>query len=449
VTVSPDLTGDGRSDLLVRQADGSIAVRPGTSSGTFGATTRTIGAFRGKDQVSAPGDLNGDGRNDLVARNPATGALLVFLQRSDGSFRGNGAGTWWNSFDLISAAGDLNGDGVPDLVARNSSGLWLYAGTGHAGFARGVQIPGSYSGYSTITGGGDFTADKVPDLLVRERATGDTYILPGAGNGTFGRRLGPFASLRAATQPTVGNVAGNGSPDVVSLSAGTVAAWVNPGSFDLGRPIDTGANFSSADRILAVGDWDRDGYGDVVTREAAAGDLVLWLGDGHGRLRRTQVLAHGFGSVGRLAAVGDMTGDGYPDLMGQPRGGVMTLYPGRGLAGLKKGYPAYGAISSGSQIGIGRWNGDGAPDSLIRQGGSLTVYAGNGPGGLSSPTRLPVDLSPYDWVIGVSDLQLSGHPDLVVRQKGTGLLFALQGSAKGFQKPLFLGQGLGGYDLAG
>ena len=42
------------------------------------------------------------------------------------------------------------------------------------------------------------------------------------------------------------------------------------------------------------------------------------------------MLATDFGSVGRLAAVGDMTGDGYPDLMGQPRGGVMTIYPGRG-----------------------------------------------------------------------------------------------------------------------
>ncbi len=450
VVVSPDLTGDGRGDLLVRQADGSLALRPGTSSGTFGATTRVIGAFRGKDQVSAPGDLNGDGRNDLVARNPATGALVVFLQRSDGSFRGAAAGTWWNSFDLISAAGDVTGDGVPDLVARDTSGaLWLYAGNGHAGFAHSVQIRGAYARYSTITGGGDFTSDKVADLLVRERSTGDTYVLPGQGNGTFGRALGPFPSLTPATQPAVGNVAGNGAPDVVALSGGTVAAWVNPGTFDLGRPIDTGANFSSADKILNVGDWDRDGYGDVVTRQAGTGDLVLWLGNGHGRLTRAQVLAHGFGSVARLAAVGDMTGDGYPDLMGQPRGGVMTLYPGRGLAGLKKGYPAYGAISSGSQIGIGRWNGDGAPDSLIRQGGSLTVYAGNGPGGLSSPSKLPIDLSPYDWVIGVSDLQLSGHPDLLVRQKGTGLLFALQGSPTSFRKPLFLGQGLGGYDLAG
>ncbi len=378
-----------------------------------------IRGFVGKDQVTAPGDLNGDGRNDLTARNPATGALVLFLQRADGSFRHVGAGTRWKSYDRISAGGDLTGDGLPDLVARDPAGaLWLYAGDGHAGFADAVRVPGRFGGYTTVTGGGDFTADRLGDLLVRQRSTGDTYVLPGRGDGTFGRRLGPVGGLTEAARPAVGNIGGNGRADVVALVGGSVRAWVNPGTFDLGRPIDTGVSFAGADRILSVGDWDRDGYADVVTRQSRSGNLVLWLGDGHGHLARTQVLATSFDTVARLAAVGDMTGDGYPDLLGQPRDGVMTIYPGRGLAGLKKAYPAYGAITAGSQIGIGRWNADGAPDTLIRKGARLTLYPGNGPGGLSRPSRLPVDLSPYDWVIGVSDLTRTKHPDLVVRAEG-------------------------------
>ena len=76
---------------------------------------------------------------------------------------------------------------------------------------------------------------------------------------------------------------------------------------------------------------------------------MLWRGDGHGHLARAQVLATGFGTVGRLAAVGDMTGDGFPDLMGQPAGGVHDgSTRASGLAGLKKAYPAYGAISAGA-----------------------------------------------------------------------------------------------------
>src|SRR4051794_1229298 len=449
VLVTGDVTGDGRTDLLVRQSDGSVAVRPGAAGGTFGATTRVIAGFVGKDQVSAPGDLNGDGRADLAARNPATGGLVLLLQRADHTFRRVVAGTQWASYNVISAVGDIDGDGHPDLVARDASGtLWRFAGDGHAGFAKAVRVSGGYGAYSTITGGGDFTRDGARDLLVRDRATGATYVVPGHGDGTFGQRLGPFARLASAPAPAVGNVGGNRAPDVVAVVGSTVRAWVNPGTFDLGRPIDTGVSFAGATQILAVGDWDRDGYGDVVTRQTT-GNLVLWLGNGHGRLTRAGVLATGFGSVARLAAVGDMTGDGFPDLMGQPRGGVMRIYPGRGAVGLKASYPAYGAIKTGAQIGVGRWNDDGAPDTLIRSGPRLTLYAGNGPGGLSKPTRLPVDLSAYDWVIGVSDLTLTGHPDLLVRQKNTGRLFALQGTPTGFLAPVYLGQGLGGYDLAG
>jgi len=151
LAVSPDLTGDGRSDLLVRQADGSVAVRPGTAAGTFGAATRVITAFRGLDQVLAPGDLDGDGRNDLAARNPATGALKVFLQKASGAFHRTTSGRRWNRFDLITAAGDLDGDGHADVVARDAGGhLWLHAGRGDGSFAKGVRIPGHFGRYDVI-----------------------------------------------------------------------------------------------------------------------------------------------------------------------------------------------------------------------------------------------------------------------------------------------------------
>jgi hypothetical protein len=60
-----------------------------------------------------------------------------------------------------------------------------------------------------------------------------------------------------------------------------------------------------------------------------------------------------------------------------------------------------------------------------------------------------VNLAPYDWVIGVSDLRLTGHPDLIVRERATGRLYALQGTTSGFQARVILGSGFGGYDLAG
>jgi hypothetical protein len=278
--------------------------------------------------------------------------------------------------------------------------------------------------------------------------SGNSWVIPGKGDGTFQRPLGPFGQLAGASGLTAGDAAGSPAPDLVALSGDRLKVWTNPGTFDLGTPIDTGTKAPGADTLLAVGDWDRDGYGDVVYRRAATGDLYLRRGDGQGHLGASTLLASGFGNVGKLAAVGDMTGDGYPDLMGQPKHGVMTIYPGKGLAGLRHGYPAAGSLS-GQQIGVGRWDGDGAPDSLFRNGrGALTLYHGNGPGGLHSPTKLSLDTSSYDWVIGVSDLRLTGHPDLIVREAGTGRLYAVPGTAKGFRAPIYLGQGMKGYDLA-
>ena len=51
-------------------------------------------------------------------------------------------------------------------------------------------------------------------------------------------------------------------------------------------------------------------------------------------------------------------------------------------------------------------------------------------------------------MIGISDLQVTGHPDLIVRQKGSGRLYALPGTGSGLKAPVYLGSGFGGYDLA-
>ena len=129
---------------------------------------------------------------------------------------------------------------------------------------------------------------------MRERTTGDTYVLPGHGDGTFGRTARTDHALRGRPRVSPSATWPATAPRTSSpLDGGRVEAWVNPGGFDLGRPIDTGADLSGADQILVAGDWDRDGYGDVVTRQARTGNLVLWRGDGHGHLARDQGARHG------------------------------------------------------------------------------------------------------------------------------------------------------------
>ena len=160
-------------------------------------------------------------------------------------------------------------------------------------------------------------------------------------------------------------------------------------------------------------------------------------------------IADGFGAVRLLAAVGDMTGDGHPDLMGQPRGGSLRLYPGNGLAGLKPSYVAHSAVTAGEQVGIGRWNSDGAPDTFFRRDNRLNVLFGNGPGGLTKSKVVGPDLAPYSWLIGIGDVHRSGRGDLLARARGTGDLYLLEATSTGFQPRRYLGDGMDGFDLVG
>lgn len=448
VVASPDLTGDGKADLVVRSTDGTTRIYPGNGAGGFGAPVKQTSAFVGRDLITAVGDLTGDGRNDLVARRITDGRLEVYRGDGTGGFTRRALQDGWTGYTALAATGDLDGDGHNDLVARDANGrLWRVPGLGGLQLGTPVLLPGSWGQYSTIAGYGDFNGDGRPDLLATEKGK-PGVIRPSLADGTFGHPLGLITRLTNATAVTAANVAGNGAPDLVARINGKVSLFPNAGTTELGRPIPTGTSLAGANLVFNAGDWDRDGHGDIIFRNSE-GVLKLRQGDGQGHFGDAVTIGKGFGSVGLLAAVGDMTGDGYPDLMGQPAGGDIRIYPGNGLNGLKASYVAHSRIDAGTQVAIGRWDGDGAPDSLFRKGSQLTLFPGNGPGGLTNPKSLSLDLSPYDWVVGVSDVNLTGHPDLIVRAKRTGYLWLIPGKADGFGQRRFLGEGLGAYDLAG
>ena len=452
VVSSPDLNGDGRADLFVRNRTGAAGVRPGAGTGDFGRTVKVTRAFAGLDQVTAVGDLNGDGRNDLVARQPANGRLYLFRGTGHGAFSKVLLSTKWAGYNLTAATGDLDGDGKADVVSRDKAGaLWLHAGTGRAALAAPVRIAGSFGGYDVITGFGDFTGDRKPDLYVRSKSSGNGWIFQGRGNGTLVRPLGPYSRVSGLTAMSGGgNVLGTGAPDLVAVTGDKLVAIAHQGTYNVRPMVSVGKAFAKADVLLNVGDWDRDGYGDVVTREKGTGVLELRRGLAGGKLAAPVRIGTGFAGVRLLTAVGDTTGDGYPDLMGQPSGGAMRIYPGNGTSGLKASYVAHSAISATRQLGAGLWDGDGAPDNLFRVSNQLRVIRGNGPGGLTgAASTVKLDLSPYDWVLSPGDVNGDRRADLIVRQKSNGYLWLLAGKSGGYEARRLLADGFAGYDLAG
>ncbi len=273
-------------------------------------------------------------------------------------------------------------------------------------------------------------------------------------------RIGDIRELAATTQRSwkgrelESNLTGTKHPDLIVRRRTDGRGFILPvvrvdGHFQVGKAVDTGLDLSDARTVLKAGDWDRDGFGDLIVRNEGDGTLYLHRGLGTGAFEAPVALAERFGGVTLLAAVGDVTGDGRPDLMGQPKRGVLRIWPGKGLRGVRKSYPASGTVTGNRQIPIGRWNGDGAPDVFLRNGDDLTIQLGNGPGGITDRKTLGLSVARYDWLVGVSDVGLKGHADVLARARSDGALWLLPGTRDGFNPRIKLGDGFSKYDLVG
>ncbi|WP_122818382.1 FG-GAP-like repeat-containing protein [Nocardioides pantholopis] len=444
VVASPDLTRDGRADVLVQNKAGTVAVRPGKAGGGFRGPLKGTKQFRKMSLITAVGDLNRDGRNDVVALHKASTRLYVFFGRGNGTFKRKRLAKGWG-YTRLAATGDVTGDGRVDLIGRDAQGVaWLHKGAGRR-FAGRTKIATGWKSYDAVTGFGDYTQDGRNDLFVRHK-NGRGYVLPGTGRGRFGSAIGPIGGAAGMKGLSAGgSISGTADPDLLGRRGDKLVVLQHAGTTELGGYVDTGQTAPDARTVLNVGDWDRDGDADVMI-VTTAGELRLLAGDGQGHLAAPQTIATGFAGVTLLAAVGDMTGDGWPDLMGQPAGSGMHLYPGAGPGALGAGSLVLGAIPGSVPLGVARWDG-GTPGILVRASNRPTLY-GTGPGSAGART-LAGNLKPYNWAVGIRDIGLTGHPDVLVRRKGTGDLFLLPGSTAGFGKPRYLGGGMNAFDLAG
>ncbi|WP_406343379.1 FG-GAP-like repeat-containing protein [Streptomyces sp. NBC_00648] len=187
-----DVDGDGKNDVLVRLTSGELrAYKPAGKALTPSTPYAKIGSgWNAFDVLTAPGDMTGDGRADLLAREASTGDLYLYEANGTGNFKARvKIGSGFKNYLAASGAGDLNGDGNADLLARDASGvLWLYPSTGSGTLATRVKIGGGWQVYNALVGAGDLNGDGKPDLLARG-TDGVLWSYPGDGQGNFGGRV--------------------------------------------------------------------------------------------------------------------------------------------------------------------------------------------------------------------------------------------------------------------
>lgn len=487
-----DVNGDGKPDLVVANVcassdctnGGSVAVLLGNGDGTFKAAMSY--ASGGENAYSvAVDDVNGDGKPDLLVANYCANSECS-TDGNVGVLMGNGDGTFKSAVPYSSGAyhtvsvavGDLNGDGKPDLVVGSycasssncaSGSVGVLLGNGNGTFRAAVSYSsGGYEAQSVAVG--DVNGDGKLDLLVanticapNDCATGSVGVLLGNGDGTFQPAVAFESGGFSAESVAVADVNGDGKPDLLVANTcvadgafdcvnGSVAVLFGNGDGTFQTAVSYGSDGTAAS-FIAVKDVNGDGKPDLLVANACGNDgeygcmigsLGVLLGNGNGTFRAAVNYASG-GYEADSIAVGDVNGDGNPDLVVGDQcsasgdcNGVAGVLLGNGNGTFQ---PAVAYESGGYEaqsVVVTDVNGDGKPDlevanlcasSDCTNGGAVGVLLGNGDG--TFQTAVSYGSGGQDAEsLAVADVNGDGKPDLVVAN-GDGSVGVLLGNGDG------------------
>jgi len=340
VGLTGDWTGDGKLDTLSFGPDGLNAsgsphhsptfVRAGLGDGTFEPVIRrTFGEYNGWLRLA---DVNGDAALDLVG---VGAGVSVAFGHDDGTFAAPRSYTTLNPYNELEqysrlAIGDLNGDGSPDLVVDGAS-LAVLLGDGNGAYGSPIVLDNMNSYYAppVLT---DLNEDSRLDLIAAEWQ-GDLRVGLGRGDGTFLSGPDNQPQVRASSL-AIGEL--NGDDELDLVLAGSDSAFVLFGAGDgtfsrrLAPFLDSSARIDSSFAAVALGDLDADGRLDLVIRSLAGTaevqSLIVMLGKGDG----TFVLKARYQAKAvEDAVIEDVDGDGKLDVVTSDVVAI-TVYRGQG-----------------------------------------------------------------------------------------------------------------------
>jgi uncharacterized protein (TIGR03437 family) len=337
---------------------------------------------------------------------------------------------------------DLNGDANLDLIAlkpgspRTDAAIEVLLGNGGASFQPPIEhlLPGVRAPSTSVStfSVGDLNGDGRPDLVLGiagfGSGAGNLSYLAGNGDGTF-RDESAVVSGATVSSTALADLNGDGKLDLVSAGRDqysfpfvSVVLGAGDGSFGPPAKYPVAGNGS-----LAVGDVNGDGIPDIVST-----GVSILFGDGKGAFpRRADYLSEAPGGIvltdldrdGRIDIVEGVTGNALIFTRTYILGGTsMSVLFGRGN-GMFWGAPAsiVPGLSAPNNFGLGvaaaDFNHDGVADLAFSDlAGNITILQGSSAGSFNPifQYQLANSLSGLPVAIVAADFNGDGRADLAV-----------------------------------
>lgn len=331
-------------------------------------------------------DIDGDGKSDIVVANSTVGAGMSILRNTNNAKGTIGANSFANRIDIESLGGsrsfaveDFNGDGKPDVVNAGyyPSALNFLLNTsapGNIKFSSVYAIPtDEYVSNLTIA---DMNADGKPDIITVSNNNKKISIL-------------------------------------INTSVGNTLMFSNQLSFESGTFI-TG---------ITCQDLDGDAKADLIVNtndnNSGGGSCVVYLNTTTSGSASFGDKIEILGVQNSPVEIGDMDGDGRPDLVLSGYGGYYVCRNNSERGKILFADKQIFAVQLLNSISIGEIDGDGKPD-IILNGNSISKNTSS-PGTISFAPAISFNLG-LVTVADVGDVDGDGKADLIGKIYDSGVI---------------------------
>ncbi|KAB0663975.1 hypothetical protein F6V25_14265 [Oryzomonas japonica] len=455
-----DMNGDGKDDVVVAQADGTVSIYDGPTLKEI----RTLHIITSLSDI-AVADLDGDGIREIVASdglkvsvyNSQTGAVKWSVASGGGTsiavgnvdadaapeivtttYGGKGyvlsgltgAVKWAyaNSFGAKVRLADLDGDGMQEIIGASS---WYKITI----FDADLQSPtweiatSQDIGAVTVT---DTDGDGIPEIIYGDGQWGKVHAVDAR---THAERWSVANPEHGVSGIAMGDVDLDGAKELLWGAGGTSSG---PDYLYIADPLAGTVKWQSQDiygmSALAAGDVDGDGTDEVVMVTAssnsgyASGIIHVFNAATHALKYQVNLGTRDWMGYSRAVSIGDVDGDGRTEFVVSSSDlydGSINVYDG--ATGALKRQSAKYASNYFSAIAIGDVDNDGTTEIVAGMGradsGATGAYLVTLDGATMQEKWRSVDLGGgFVHSIKIADLDKDGHPDIILTMADNRLI---------------------------